>query len=61
MFAEHEIIRGNTDIFGFHNFVSFAIGQNAVLVNPAFVREGIFADDSFIPRHGIASNGREEF
>ena len=61
MFAEHEIIRGDTNIFGFHDFVSFAIGQNTVLVNTRLMSEGIFPDDGFIARHGIARDGRKKF
>ena len=61
MFAEDEIIRGHADIFGFHDFIGLAVGQNPVLMNAALMGEGIFTDNGFIARDGIARNGREKF
>ena len=52
VFAEHEVLAANADRGRRHDLVGERVGEHAVLVNAALVREGVGADDGLVGRAG---------
>ncbi len=67
MLAQHQSRGRDSDGLRRHDFVGQRIFDHAVLMNPRFVCEGVFADDGFVGLHrhgrdvGQHLAGREQF
>ena len=59
MLAHDQAGRGLTNRFRGHDFISLAVLQHAVLVNAAFMRKGILADNRLIVLNRKPGNGRD--
>ena len=57
MLAHHQIGFGQADIGGAHDLERFGVLQHAVLMDAAFMREGVLADDGLVELHGKAGHG----
>ena len=51
--AENELVLRSADVLGTHDLVGFPVFEDAVLVNPRFVRKGVGANDCLVGLHGI--------
>ena len=51
MLAQRQGGACNTHIFGAHDFERFCVLEHSVLMNTAFMRKGIFADNGFVELH----------
>ena len=50
VFAEDDVLAGEADGRGRHDFVGQRVGEHAVLVDAGLVGEGVFADDGLVGR-----------
>ena len=50
MLAQHDAVGGEADVGRVHDFIGFAVGEEAVLVDAAFMGEGVDPDDRLVAR-----------
>ena len=58
--AQHQRGVLHADIFGAHDLIGLDILQHAVLMDAAFMREGVLADDGLVVLHGKAGDVRHQ-
>ena len=48
MLSQNQFVGIQTDVFGFHYFISHRVFQNPVLVNSGFMGKGVGPDNSLV-------------
>jgi len=60
VFAEHQLVRRDADVFGLHDLVGELVLQHAVLMDSGFVRERVVADDWLVGRDRLSDDLRQQ-
>ncbi len=60
MLAQNQFVGIEADRFGSHDFVSFLVHQDTMLVYPGFMGKGVCSDNCLVRLYDNACNSREQ-